>query len=61
MTEKQKEKLRIEISTRLWYALGDVNPNEEKLNRAVESIFDLIAKIKNNEFLKTNICTVCKK
>src|SRR3990167_5957236 len=38
------EQEKTEINTRLWYALGDVEPTEEKMKRAVESIHDLLVK-----------------
>ena len=40
--EQNKLDLKTEINTRLWYALGDVEPTDEKMKRAVESIYDLI-------------------
>ena len=40
------KKLKQEINTRLWYALGDIEPTEKKMTRAVESIYDLITNLK---------------
>lgn len=43
---KAKEDWEEDINTRLWYALGDVDPTEEKMIRAVNTIVDLIKIIK---------------
>ena len=43
--EQNKWDLKTEINTRLWYALGDIEPTDEKMKRAVESIYDLISKL----------------
>jgi len=41
-TQHSWEKLKEEINTRLWYALGDIEPTEEKMIRAVTSMEELI-------------------
>ena len=41
--EQNKLDLKTEINTRLWYALGDIEPTDEKMKRAVESIYDLVS------------------
>lgn len=41
-TQPTMERDREEINTRLWYALGDIEPTEEKMKRAVESMSDLL-------------------
>lgn len=38
-----QEGLKGEINIGLWYALGDITPTEEKMKRAVESVFALFA------------------
>ena len=38
----ETEKLKQEINTRLWYALGDIEPTDEKMTRAVESVYNLL-------------------
>lgn len=38
---KDNREIETEINTRLWYALGDVEPTDERLLRAVASIKDL--------------------
>ena len=42
------ETIKQEINTRLWYALGDIEPDDESMKRAVESIYNLFAPKDNN-------------
>lgn len=39
---KSKKELKTEINSRLWYAVGDILPTEERMTRTVESILSLI-------------------
>lgn len=41
MKPKEIRDLKTEINTRLFYALGDIEPTSKKMKRAVESIYDL--------------------
>ena len=41
--EEKKDDIRTIINMRLWYALGDINPTEDRMIRAVETVLDLLS------------------